>query len=236
MQTADRRRDLAQFYAVLAELEQRIGGRRRLSECAGRMGWPLRGVYFFMEEGEARSDSGRGSRIVRVGTHALKAGSRTTLWNRLSQHRGVIKTGGGNHRGSIFRLIVGAALAQRHGYQCPTWGNGSSAPAAIRASEIELEREVSRVIGQMPFVWIPIEDVAGPESMRGYVERNTIALLSNFARPALDSPSESWLGRFSARERVRQSGLWNSNHVDERYDPAFPQRFEQLVMQVGTSA
>jgi hypothetical protein len=48
--------------------------------------------------------------IVRVGTHALETGSQTTLWKRLSQHRGQARSGSGNHRGSIFRLIVGTAL------------------------------------------------------------------------------------------------------------------------------
>jgi hypothetical protein len=55
-------------------------------------------VYFFREAGETRCDSGNGPRIVRVGTHALKAGSSTKLWTRLSQHRGK-SAGGGNHRG-----------------------------------------------------------------------------------------------------------------------------------------
>jgi hypothetical protein len=34
------------------------------------MVWLQRGVYFFMEGGEHRTDSGEGLRIVRVGTHA----------------------------------------------------------------------------------------------------------------------------------------------------------------------
>jgi hypothetical protein len=33
---------------------------------------------------------------------ALKTGSGTKLWTRLSQHKGGPTTGGGNHRGSIF--------------------------------------------------------------------------------------------------------------------------------------
>jgi hypothetical protein len=37
------------------------------------------------------------------------------------------------------------------------------------------------------------------------------------------------LGTRSDRERVRASGLWNSNHVDEGYDPAFLDKLEQLV-------
>jgi hypothetical protein len=63
------------------------------------MVWPKRGVYFFFETGESRSDSGSGPRVVRVGTHALREGSRAKLWTRLSQHQGTITTGGGNHRG-----------------------------------------------------------------------------------------------------------------------------------------
>jgi hypothetical protein len=106
---------LRRFYGLLAQLETTIGGARRLGDTSGRTGWPQRSVYFFREPGESRTDSGTGPRIVRVGTHALKLGSATSLWNRLSQHRGRLASGGGNHRGSIFRLIVGAALIRRTG-------------------------------------------------------------------------------------------------------------------------
>ena len=109
---------LKRFYDLLADLEIRQGDRRRLSACDGRMNWPARGVYFFFEPGETRSDSGAGPRVVRVGTHALTTGSRTTLWDRLSQHRGTAKKGGGNHRGSIFRLLVGAALIEERKVDC----------------------------------------------------------------------------------------------------------------------
>jgi len=152
------------------------------------MDWPRRGVYFFREPLEERSDTGTGPRIVRVGTHALKAVSRSTLWTRLSQHKGQPSTGGGNHRGSIFRLMVGAALARRHGYDFPTWGDGHSAKSEVRKSEVALEKQVSTFIGAMPFLWLAIDDDAGPDSLRGYIERNSIALLSNYGKPPLDSP------------------------------------------------
>ena len=83
------------------------------------MDWPPRGVYFFHESGEARSGTGGGPRVVRVGTHGLKSGSGSTLWDRLSQHRGSSRSGRGNHRGSIFRLIVGIALAKRNDIPLP---------------------------------------------------------------------------------------------------------------------
>ena len=152
-----------------------MGGPRRLLSCDGRFSWPQRGVYFFMEDGEARSDSGQGPRIVRVGTHALKAQSSTTLWKRLSQHKGREKSGRGNHRGSIFRLIVGTALNADAAETCLTWGD-KTAGRDVRAGETALEEHVTRIIGRMPFLWLVIDNEPGPTSMRGYIERNAIAL------------------------------------------------------------
>jgi hypothetical protein len=220
---------LKRFYDLLDELEQSLGGARVLSQCDGRMGWPQRGVYFFREPGENRSDTGPGPRIVRVGTHALKTGSGTKLWTRLSQHRGVALSGGGNHRGSIFRLIVGTALIARDGHEYPAWGKGGSAPREIRQCELPLEQAVSKVIGAMPFLWLAVNDDPGPDSLRGFVERNAIALLSNYDKEPLDSPSGKWLGRLCNRERVRTSGLWNQNHINEQYDPAFLDTLARLI-------
>ena len=55
-------------------------------------------------------------------------------------------------------------------------------------------------------------------SPRVYIERNVIALLATTKKEPLNPPSENWLGHCSDRERVRESGLWNQNHVDEAYD------------------
>lgn len=234
---ASRLDDLQRFYRVMEQLQARVGRKRSLSACTGKMSWPRRGVYFFFEGGEQRSDSGTGLRVVRVGTHALSAGSGTKLWQRLSQHRGSAKTGGGNHRGSIFRLLVGEALArQSHAELIGTWGKGSSASCDIRMGEREQEEHVSAVIGTMPFLWLDVDDEPGPASLRGYVERNTIALLSNYNKAPLDSPSSEWLGQFSARRKVRLSGLWNQNHVDEQYDPSFLGLLNHLVSKVSPSA
>lgn len=226
--------DLKRFYDVLGILEKRIGGARMLADCHGRMDWPQRGVYFFREPGENRTETGLGPRIVRVGTHALKAGSKTTLWNRLSQHRGAVQSGGGNHRGSIFRLIVGNALIERDKYNFSSWGGGSSAPREIRNSELPLEQVVSRIIGAMSFLWLPIYDTPGPDSLRGYIERNAIALLSNYNYPEepLDPASGIWLGQFCDRKRVRASGLWNQNHVHEQYNRSFLDTLETLIQDV----
>ncbi len=154
------------------------------------------------------------------------------MWKRLSQHKGQ-RDGNGNHRGSIFRLLVGAALLADDPSLCPTWGQGNNAARAIRAAERELESRVSAIVGQMPFLFLPVDDLPGPQSLRGFIERNAIALLSNAGKQALDPPSQGWLGRSCPRQRVRASGLWNQNHVDETYDPAFLDVLANLVRAAG---
>ncbi len=228
--SGSRTNDLTRFYAALERLESAVGGKRRLSVCDGRMNWPKRGIYFFFENGESRRDSGNGSRVVRVGTQALTSSSKATLWKRLRQHRGVANTGNGNHRGSIFRKLVGHALIARHP-ECyiETWGKGDSASRNIRYAESELERRVSVAIGRMPFLWLEVNDPPGPGSLRGYIERNAIALLSNYKRSSIDLPSDDWLGGYCPREKVNHSGLWNQIHVEENHDPGFLLEFENLI-------
>lgn len=230
----ERLQGLQQFYSIMSRLEEKLGGTQSLENCSGRIRWPRRGVYYFYECGENRSDSGAGPRVVRVGTHALGAGSRTKLWTRLSQHRGQVRSGGGNHRGSIFRLVVGTALIKQGRQACETWGVGNTAPREVRDGELALECDVSNVIRAMRFLWLAVDDEPGPQSQRGYIERNAIALLSNYHGLPLDPPSENWLGNSCNRERVRSSGLWNSNHVDETYDPAFLDCLERLVHEMET--
>lgn len=232
--------DVQRFYALMDVLRERLGGTAILRNCAGRLRWPSRGVYFFFEPGEHRKESGTGDRIVRVGTHALSSTSRTSLWHRLSQHAGSRTTGSGNHRGSIFRLLVGEAMQAKGATSEPkTWGVGSHPGVAaervgltasdVRAGERELEVSVSHYIGDLPFLFVAADDDAGPSSVRGTIERNSIALLSNYRREAIDGPLPSWLGRCSGRERVRESGLWNNNRVDEAYDPGYLDIVERAV-------
>ena len=216
------------FYELLEQMENKNGGKRTLTNCDGYMTWPERGVYFFFEPGEERTTSGSGLRCVRVGTHALNRGGKATLWNRLRQHRGKVggrNPGGGNHRGSVFREHVGTALIKRDNWPDNIAGNwgGSNAPRYIKDAEFPLERAISKHIGSMPFIWLDIDDEPGPESLRGYIERNSIALLSNYHRGSnlIDLPSKSWLGQWARSEKVRNSTLWNSNHVDESMDSNF---------------
>ena len=208
--------------------------------------WPTRRVYFFFERGEVRRESGEGLRVVRVGTHALGDGARSTLRQRLGQHRGGV-SGGGNHRGSIFRLLVGQALLARGGLPpCKSWGVKSDIAkaavalgierSALAAAEGPIEKAVSSYLSVMPCVWIEVDDEPGPTSLRALIERNAIALLSNLGREPVDPASSSWLGRFSDRKLVSRSGLWNQRYVEERHDRGFFETFEQLIDRKGSSS
>ena len=226
--------DLNRFYNLLAQLETKCGGKRRLAQCHGHMDWPKRGVYFFFEEGELRAD-GTTPRVVRVGTHGLRKSS-AKLWSRLSQHRGTVggsMPGGGNHRGSIFRLHVGTALLASGRWPDSTrhsWAVGSNAPSDVRRDEYPLELAVSKHIGAMPFLWLEVDDPPGPMSDRGIIEAGSIALLSASKWLAVDDSSTRWLGRQANRNLVRESGLWNVNHVQDEPDAKFLDVFEHHLV------
>jgi len=228
-----RENDLDRLYALLTDLEGRVGGKQRLGDCTGYMDWPDRGVYFFFAHDEHRN-TGDQHRLTRIGTHAVSSGSGTSLWDRLRTHRGA-NSGtygdGGNHRGSVFRKRVGEALIERHDLhdEYPYWGEGSSAGRDRRLAEHDHEKRVSDYIRDLPFLWISVDDKPGPDSDRAYIERNAIALVSNFQKDSLDSRREDWLGNHSPRQEIRGSGLWNINHVEEDYDPAFLERVAEAV-------
>lgn len=232
--------DLIRLYRIFDRLEDSSRGKRFLAQLAPSGSWPRRGVYFFFEPGEVRADSGQGPRLVRVGTHALGVGARSTLHQRLRQHAGKSSGSGGNHRGSIFRLLVGEALIARGDCPpCPSWGvKGDLSKAAemlnlqrapLAAAEAPIEAAVSNYLGRLPFLWLPIDDEPGPESLRGFIERNVIALASGLREPVIDPPSPSWLGLRSGRDKVRRSGLWNQRHVDENYVPGFLDVLETAI-------
>lgn len=225
-----RLRAVQRLYSILDDLRERIGY-RTLGDSHGRMEWPARGLYFFFEHGEEKTTSGSGLRVTRIGTHAVSRGSKTTLWRRLAQHRGTEASGGGNHRGSVFRLLVGQALLKSSETECATWAVGNTAPADVRQGELELERRVSDRLRSMPFLFVAADDEPGPGSVRAYVERNAIGLLSNrtSVRDAIDPPRPGWLGRSCPVDAVRESGLWNSKHVSESPDPAFLDVLERLA-------
>ena len=206
----ERQRDTERFYDLMARLEERVGPKRKLSECHWNMGWPRRGVYFFFEEAETRSNPNGRLRVVRVGTHAVTAKSKSRFWNRLYEH----KQDGGR---SVFRDHVNRALRER----APT------------GAEHNHTRCISSYIGQMPFLWVNV-DGEHSHRLRTRFEGNAIALLSNWRGNGVDAPSDRWLGKHSQKEEIKQSGLWNVQHTKGDYDESFLDDLNECIE--GTDA
>jgi hypothetical protein len=234
-----RRDDLDRFYGLLDDLARQVGGARKLKNCTGYMDWPDRGVYFFLEPGETRTSTDQ-LRVARVGTHAVSEGSSTSLWDRLKQHYGTGSGSsdhphGGAHRGSVYRKRVGEAIIEKHDLHddYPDWDERWSSidreRSEVRDEEYILERRVSTYIREQPFLPVALDDEPSADSDRASLERNAIALLSNVEERSIDPRGDGWLGRYSRSREIRDSGLWNVNHVDERYDEGSLDLLERAV-------
>jgi len=202
---------------------------RKLKECNGNIWWPEQGIYLFYEKGELRNNNE--PRVVRIGTHGISKGSKTTLWNRLKTHKGT-NEGFGNHRGSVFRKLIGQALINRDHLKDKyiNWGIGNNATKDIKEIEKPLEYRVSEIIGEMPFLFLEIKGEASSNNMRAFIETNTIALLSNVNKQQpIDKPSKDWLGLFTKNKKIINSGLWNRNDVDKKYDPFFLDKLDEFI-------
>ena len=62
----------------------------------------------------------------------------------------------------------------------------------------------------------------------GYVKQNSITLTSQLAA-SQDQPSPGWLGHHANPGQIRQSGLWNVQHVTQLRHPGFLPTLQQLI-------
>lgn len=216
---SERIKALDRLYDMLFLYENKMGGIFQFKELGNDKLIPKRGVYIFFSENEKRLFSTKFNRIVRVGTHAVSQGSKSTLYNRLKTHKGKSNFDG-NHRSSIFRLHVGNAIMNKQNITCDSWGKDFPVTEALKKQELEIEKEVSNYIGEMPVLLINIDDKVSKYSDRSYIEQNLIALISGKYYP-LDFQNQSWLGNFSVNDSVRKSSLWNVDYTDKWYQQDF---------------
>jgi hypothetical protein len=214
-----RRKAIARSYEMFAQLAEQMGLHKLRDILAGEL--PKQGVYFFFDDRETTAFSTSVPRLVRIGTHGVSAGSVATLRNRLRTHLGT-RAGAGNHRASVFRLHVGRAIIERDLLEkdFPNWGKGQSAPKEITEQESPLEAKVSEYIGNLRVLFVPVLDAAGTGSMRATIERQFISMFTENLC-AIEESSPTWLGRFSDKPSIRNSGLWNIRDVGSEYDPKF---------------
>ena len=197
-----REREIDELYDDLTEMA-RPSVPVRLGECRPP---DVSGAYVFFEPGELRQN-GR-PRVVRVGESA-NLRSRLVGCHLRGSHRNDSKDDQRRLLASVFRKHVGFALMERDGVSCQTWGarDVPSSTDALR-KEAALEERVTGVLSAMSVQWLVVGRVE-----RKACEREMIGLLSNRRRP-VDPPSEDWLGSSHPRREIRDSGLWNIEHVD----------------------
>ena len=139
-----------------------------------------------------------------AGDRIVHVGQSANLYRRLLQHKR------GDKANSIFCKLVGLALSAKNG-----------------KDKRPLNKRVTETLGNMWVLCLPIEEKA----LRGWIERNAIALLSNcYKQQSIDSPSKGWLGHHCEQETVPSSGLWNQQYVDGTHDPAFLDTLNDLIL------
>jgi hypothetical protein len=165
---------------------------------------PKNGIYVLFEKGELAHE---GDRIVRVGTHT----GNNQLRSRLQQH--FINE---NKDRSIFRKNVGRALLNKNNDDyLKIWEIDMTTRKAkekfghlINLSyQCQIEKEVSMII-QNHFSFAVME--VNNKDNRLLYEAKLISEISNceVCQPSLD-----WLGNYSTKEKIRDSGLWQVNEL-----------------------
>ena len=165
---------------------------------------PRNGIYVLFEDGEVAHGT---RRIVRIGTHT----GVNQLRSRLRQH--FIKE---NKDRSIFRKNIGRCLLNRDNDPfLESWEVDLTTREARETyagcidldRQKEIERNVSDYM-QRSFSFATLE-VAGKERRLGLESK----IISTVSQCDQCQPSPGWFGRFSTKERIRQSGLWQVNKL-----------------------
>lgn len=162
------------------------------------------GIYILFEKNEQGHG---GERIVRIGTHT----GQNNLSQRLTEH--FIKE---NKDRSIFRKNIGRALLNQKGDDYLEVWNLDLTSKEMRESskhlvdkdfQQQLEQQISEYIQEnFSFSIIEIQD----KKKRLELEKELIGLVSSCGEC---QSSQDWLGNASPIDKIRFSGLWQTQHV-----------------------
>ena len=165
---------------------------------------PLNGIYVLFEKGESAHGI---NRIVRIGTHTGK----DQLRSRLKQH--FINE---NKDRSIFRKNIGRTILNKNKDSFLEKWELDLTPKEAREKYSELidfnkqkqvEKEVTKYIqDNFSFVVFQIDD----KNKRLALESKIISTISLCNQC---KPSKNWLGLFSPKQKICESGLWNVNEL-----------------------
>lgn len=178
---------------------------------------PSNGIYVLFQQGELAHG---GDRIVRIGTHT----GTSQLPSRLEQH--FLKP---NKDRSIFRKNIGRALLNKAGdpfleqWEIDLTPSGAKQRyrdvidfARLRAVEADVSKFIQE---QFTFVVFSVPE----REQRLRLESRIISTVS-----LCDDcrPSDKWLGRYSPKDKIRESGLWLVNELYKQ--PCSAQDLQEL--------
>ncbi len=190
---------------------------------------PKNGVYVLFEKGEKFQGM---DRIVRVGTHK----GEDQLRSRLKQHFSK------NKDRSIFRKNIGRCILNKQNSKyLEMWDFDATkkedketlqekfvADPNLKIVFDKTEEAISEYFKKnLSFVVFEINT----KEERIYWERKIISTLSNAAKETGEiAPSNQWLGHYSTKDKIKQSGLWQVNELfkEDMTEKEF-QRLSKLV-------
>ena len=181
---------------------------------------PHNGIYFFYERGEMWGHGGSMSRIVHVGTHR-----NCNFQSRIRDHytpdtkMSFDAQKPAPHDRSIFRKNIGRAILNRNNSDYLRVWNIDFTTTENRKRyshlrdigfEKNMEREITRLLQEnFSFRYIPVEDEAERMGKTGLESR----LIGTLSSCRMCRASDNWLGQYSPVEKIKQSGLWLSQHL-----------------------
>lgn len=178
---------------------------------------PLNGIYILFEKGEKAHET---DRIVRIGTHT----GVNQLRSRLKQH--FINE---NKDRSIFRKNIGRAiLSKSNDPYLKLWEldltTRKSKEEFSNLIDLEKQKQIEKQVTKyiqdnFSFSVISIED----KNKRLEIESKIISTISLCEQC---KPSDSWLGLFSSKQKIRESGLWLVNELNK--SPLSESDFKEL--------
>lgn len=165
---------------------------------------PKNGIYILFENGEPGHC---GDRVVRVGTHT----GNNQLKSRLKQH---FLTE--NKDRSIFRKNIGRALLNKEGDPYLVqwdWDLTSRSARERYQDKIDINKQAriegnvsSYIQKNLSFVVFEVPD----KEERLLLESRIISTVSKCSECG---PSKSWLGNYSPKIKIQESGLWLVNEL-----------------------
>lgn len=183
---------------------------------------PVSGIYFFYEDGEIWGHGGNKLRIVRIGTHK-KDNFRSRIAEHFLFNESKMNFNRDNPKPSdrsIFRKNIGRTLLNR--YEDPylkVWEidfmtkKNRNEFGHLRDIEKEkyIERKITEILRKnFSFRFIIIEDESERMGITGLESR----LIGTVSKCEKCKPSISWLGKYSSKPQIRNSGLWLTQHIN----------------------